>query len=175
MEKARRLAIALTAASLAVALVAGCGSDSTTRRVDTTRTGTLTTASRLNVDGSRADVVQFRATRDGYVRVTMERHGTRPVDDPYIVVWYGRADDFDDFTFIGSDDDSGGCWDAMLVFPVTRNAWYSVMLTTYGPADLGTYRYTIRELLCGVAAAQVTAPPADPDKTPADVGGKRTQ
>lgn len=167
MKTVKMFGYAVAAFALVAVMVGGCSSDSTTKGVDVSGTARLTTADPFNPDGSRFKLVQFRATRSGYVRVTMERDGTSPVADPWVEAWYGRSDTYDEYTFIGLDDDSGGCWDAMLVFPVERNAWYTAMFTTRDPGDLGTYRYTIRELVCGVSAAEVTAP--------SDLPGKRAQ
>lgn len=164
MEMLTKLGRAVAVLSLVAAVLGGCGSDSTRSLVDISGTARLTSSDPVDVDGFRYKLVQFRATQDGVVRVTMERTGSTPVADPWVEAWYGRTEIPDQYSFIGYDDDSGGCYDAMLMFAVERNAWYTVMFTTYEPGDLGSYRYNIRELLCDPAAAQVTAPPPCPGK-----------
>ncbi|MEN6305776.1 MAG: hypothetical protein ABFD96_23830 [Armatimonadia bacterium] len=131
-----------------VLFVMGCGGDGHDR-IDISRSGTLTTSDILLADDSRADLVRVRATRDGFIHVTM----TSSDVDPYLQVFEGAAYDFedlqdlfDDGKLIDSDDDSGSGVNAELVFRAEDNQVYTIVLTTSEGNDLGSYRYTIREV-----------------------------
>jgi hypothetical protein len=130
----------------AAAVLSGCGGGGT-GLLNINRTGTLTTSDRLNIDGSYGDVVHFTASRDGWIEVSMDSEGSNPVFDPFVVVWWGDADDFTNpGTWIGEDDDSGGGNNAWFSFYANDGERYTAMFTTYGPGDLGTYRYRIVEV-----------------------------
>lgn len=134
-----------------VLFVMGCGGGGHSR-IDINRSGSLTTSDILLADDSRADLVRVRATRDGFIYVSMTSSTTNVVD-PYIQVFEGAAYDFEDLQdlynaghLIDSDDDSGAGVNAELVFRADDNQVYTIVLTTSSGNDYGSYRYTIREI-----------------------------
>jgi len=134
-----------------VLFVMGCGGGSHDR-IDISRSGTLTTSDILLADDSRADLVRVRATRDGFIYVSMTSSTTNVVD-PYIQVFEGAAYDFEDLQYlfntgrlVDSDDDSGPGLNAELVFRADDDQVYTIVLTTSSGNDYGSYRYTIREV-----------------------------
>ncbi|MEN6644983.1 MAG: hypothetical protein ABFE08_21290 [Armatimonadia bacterium] len=131
-----------------VLFVMGCGGDGHDR-INISRSGTLTTNDILLADNSRADLVRVRATRDGFIHVTMTGSNV----DPYVQVFEGAAYNFEDLQdlfdagkLIDSDDDGGLGDSAELVFRAEDNQVYTIVLTTSEGNDLGSYRYTIREV-----------------------------
>lgn len=137
---------------VAVLFVVGCGGGGG-GRINISRSGTISSGDMELGDGSHADLVRVRATRDGYIVVTMSRAGSNPIDDPYLQAFWGSASTFQDLVdlfnagrLIDSDDDSGPGLDAELVFLADDNETYTIVLNTSGPNDFGTYRYTIREV-----------------------------
>jgi len=162
----KRFAVVVTICS--AALLCGCDGSSSPGRLDVVGVGTISSSDRRNVDGSYADVERFTARADGWIEVAMLRTGSDDsVDDPYLVVWRGAADDYTDETFVASDDDSGGDNNAYLLFYGVQGGLYAVLLTTYGPDDFGEYIYRIREVpdaaaTTAPAVTRVDKPYADP-------------
>lgn len=160
--------VVLLLASGAIVL-GGCGGGDD-GPLNISRMGRLTSTDRTNSDGSKGDLVRFTTTRAGWVVVTMESTGADPVRDPYLIVWSGKADDPTGYTLVGSDDDGGTGLNARLAFQVSRGERYTAHFTTYGSgAELGTYRYTIRETqdpYTAAAAAEAEPVEAKPAMDP---------
>jgi len=139
----KRYAVGTLVILVIIGLV-GCGG-SLGGLLHMTGNGDISNWDRRNVDGSYGDVKHFRSTQDGHIYLHMERRGSDPVRDPYIVVWRGSASDWTDYTLIDFDDDSGSGQDAYVRFYAQSNTNYSVLFTTYGPNDFGSYRYVVTE------------------------------
>lgn len=121
-------------------------------RIDVDRCGTISSSDIELGDGSFADLVRVRATRDGFIRITMTSQSTNPVN-PYVLVYEGSASTFQDLVdlfdaglLIDSDDDTGPGNAAELIFLAEDNQTYTVALNTSDPGDFGNYCYTIEEI-----------------------------
>jgi hypothetical protein len=165
--------LVVVAMALALVLV-GC-SGGGGGRIDIARSGRISPSDIQLADGSFADIVRVRATRDGFITVAMNRGGSDPVFDPYIQVFEGSASTFADLQrlfnlglLIDSDDDSGSGVNAALDFLADDNQVYSIVLNTSGPNDFGTYNYRIEE----VSGPQVVSAGDSGDKAAADPQAK---
>jgi len=120
-------------------VLAGCGGSGSGTIAE--GYGDITSLDTVLGNGAYADkMIGLRAYKDGWVCVDMISSEV----DSYLIAWEGSADDFDDVTFIGEDDDSGDYDpDARLVFPVYDGEYFSVKFTTYGSNDFGSYYYRV--------------------------------
>jgi hypothetical protein len=123
-------------------LLAGCGGGGDDGPESWSGNGTLTWGDELG--GEPVDTLTFTATRTGDVTVYMDARGTsNPVEDPYIGVWVGTRDDWDD-GFIASDDDSGTGLNAYCVFRATKGLKYTVGFNDW-EGGTGDYSYGVYE------------------------------
>ncbi|HEY3396991.1 MAG TPA: hypothetical protein VGM19_04955 [Armatimonadota bacterium] len=155
----RKLVAMLVLGTLALTMLWGCGGGGGGVATPPLRGSSQTTRSSfVNADGSRRVVTHFEARVNGEVDVQMFRAGASPVFDPFVIVFRGNFDAGvipPANTVVASDDNSGGGRDAFAAFFATDNQIYTVWFTTAGPADFGTFGFSI---LDGLPAAAATAP-----------------
>jgi len=108
--------------------------------------GEITSSDPENGDGSFREVVHFTASGSGTVEIQMLQGGPDWLLDPYILVFegdYGENEIPPPGALVTSDDDSGPDLNALVDFFAPDGQVYTVWFTTSGPADFGTYTYTI--------------------------------
>lgn len=85
---------------------------------------------------------EITATRNGYITVMMARFGNG-LNDPYIIVANGSGLDS---PVLATNDDFNNSKDSKLTFTAIRGHVYTIVFTTYGGYDVGTYYYIIQEV-----------------------------
>lgn len=144
-----------------IALLCGCGAF-TAGGVYIFGDGYIDPTDPENNDGSHYHIVDFTATRSGYIEVSMVSDEV----DSYVLVYQGTNES----NLIGYDDDSGPGYDAFLSVPITQGITYRVKFTTAGADDFGYYEWQIDQVTVRSAAAG--AEPGDkPAKSLDEVSG----
>lgn len=152
---------------LLLLVLSGCGGGGGGNPLNIRNSGDLTFSDGRNNDGSLYDNYTFRATRDGWIQVTMSSTEL----DSYIVVYEGQ----DEGKQVGYDDDSGSDGDAIFVFWAYGGETFTAKFTTYGSGAItGHYKYSIKEITGDRLDTRATEP-ADTGKAPVAADAKRAK
>jgi hypothetical protein len=103
--------------------------------VGATARGTLSVADALTDEGAYYDAYRFQAKKDEKLRITLVSNAF----DAFIDL----GEDGEDFTSIGSDDDSLSDTHAKLDWTAPEDGWYVVRARSLGPNETGAYALTV--------------------------------